>query len=237
MPRSALILSCAIHGSVLALVGWSSLWMSSRPEPARTEMSVSLSSGENALVTEEFPAPAPSPEFAVTATPETSFAPPEPSLPPAEVSPTTPETQPPQIPSFTQTPGALPSVSTAKQSHGRRAARVAPRAGSANPVASGTTVGGGGGSGYMPPQFLSRYKPPYPAEARSQRLEGMVLLLVGVDTEGHVTSVRLHQGSGYAILDRAALEAVRNWRFTPARQGDRIIPATVEVPVRFHFSS
>ena len=50
MPRIALILSCVIHGSVLAVVGWSSLVVAPRPDHSGTKMSASLLPGENALV-------------------------------------------------------------------------------------------------------------------------------------------------------------------------------------------
>ena len=97
--------------------------------------------------------------------------------------------------------------------------------------------GGGGGPGYTPPQFLMRYKPPYPEDARAQRIEGVVMLLVSVDAAGRVLSAQLSQSSGHDVLDRAALAAIRTWRFVPARQADQAVPATVEVPIRFHFST
>lgn len=99
------------------------------------------------------------------------------------------------------------------------------------------TGGGGGGPGYIPPQFLMRYKPPYPDQARAMKLEGVVLLLVSVDAAGHVTDARLSQSCGHEVLDHAALTAVRSWRFIPARQSNQPISATVEVPIRFHFSA
>ena len=94
---------------------------------------------------------------------------------------------------------------------------------------------GGGGPGYMPPQFRIRYKPPYPEQARAQRLEGMVLLLVQVDADGRVVNAGIRQSCGHAVLDRAALESVRSWRFLPARQNGAAIAAQVEVPINFRF--
>lgn len=102
---------------------------------------------------------------------------------------------------------------------------------------AGAGRGGGGGPGYTPPQFLMRYKPPYPEEARAQRMEGVVMLLVSVDAAGRVLSAQLSQSSGHDVLDRAALAAIRTWRFVPAHQADQAVPATVEVPIRFHFSA
>jgi protein TonB len=115
---------------------------------------------------------------------------------------------------------------------------------SANEATSATRGGdlagagqGGRGGGYTPPRFLLRYKPLYPAKARVQRLEGTVLLRVSVDAVGHVSGASLQRSCGHTLLDRAALEAVRSWRFIPAHQADRAVSATVEVPIRFTFST
>jgi protein TonB len=96
-------------------------------------------------------------------------------------------------------------------------------------------AGRGGGTGYVPPQFRLRYKPPYPQEARAQCLEGTVLLLVSVDAKGRVTDASIRQSSGHAVLDRVATETVRSWRFDPARQDGASVASQVEVPVRFRF--
>jgi protein TonB len=54
-----------------------------------------------------------------------------------------------------------------------------------------------------------------------------------VGEKGEVVDLKIFQSSGYAILDRASLKAVRNWRFEPARRGPRPIAMWVKVPVRF----
>jgi protein TonB len=45
--------------------------------------------------------------------------------------------------------------------------------------------------------------------------------------------VQIESSSGWPILDEAALRAVKNWRFHPARVGGIPIPSTVTVPIRF----
>jgi protein TonB len=50
---------------------------------------------------------------------------------------------------------------------------------------------------------------------------------------GECGELELGQSSGYALLDQAALEAVRTWRFRPARRGDEEIVSWVDIPVRF----
>ncbi len=91
-------------------------------------------------------------------------------------------------------------------------------------------------AGYVPPQFRLRYKPPYPPEARAQRWEGTVLLLVSVDAAGRVTRAAVRHSCGHPVLDRSALDSVRTWRFEPARQNGLTTAAEVEVPVRFSLS-
>lgn len=58
--------------------------------------------------------------------------------------------------------------------------------------------------------------PPYPMLARRMGEEGEVLLDVHVDRDGRVTEVRLRQSSGSDLLDRTAIDTVRQWRFQPA---------------------
>jgi protein TonB len=61
----------------------------------------------------------------------------------------------------------------------------------------------------------------------------VVLVLVRVAEDGIPLDVALKESSGHPMLDEAAIEAVRHWRFTPARQSGRAVTAAVEVPVRF----
>jgi protein TonB len=49
--------------------------------------------------------------------------------------------------------------------------------------------------------------------------------------------VEIRTSSGVERLDRAALDAVRRWRFVPARQGDTPVDAWVLVPIRFSLDS
>jgi protein TonB len=68
----------------------------------------------------------------------------------------------------------------------------------------------------------------YPAEAIAQGLEGEVQVLLIIDEAGKVSAARVEQGSGHAILDAAALRAVRSLQSLPADA-----PRQVVLPVRF----
>lgn len=81
--------------------------------------------------------------------------------------------------------------------------------------------------------YLDNPKPAYPALARRMKEQGRVVLRVQVGANGLPTDVQLHDGSGSDRLDNAALEAVRRWKFVPARLGSEPVAAAVLVPIVF----
>lgn len=81
--------------------------------------------------------------------------------------------------------------------------------------------------------YLNNPPPPYPALARRLKLQGTVMLRVTVSREGAARAVEVDESSGSPLLDQAAAQAVRNWRFTPARLGDVPVEEAVRVPVSF----
>lgn len=88
-----------------------------------------------------------------------------------------------------------------------------------------------------PPNFTAAYldnpAPVYPPLARRAGEQGRVLLRVYVSGQGGALEVNLSRSSGSQRLDAAALEAVRRWRFIPARQGEKPVAAWVLVPISF----
>ena len=85
--------------------------------------------------------------------------------------------------------------------------------------------------------YLSNPAPVYPRRSRMLEEEGVVKLRVHVSADGKALQVQLFKGSGYSRLDDAALTAVRNWRFVPAKQGNQSIEGWVIVPVSFKLRS
>jgi len=65
------------------------------------------------------------------------------------------------------------------------------------------------------PLLLRAPPPPYPSLASRMSWEGTVHCLIRVAPDGSVESVVVERSSGHAILDEAALEAIRTWRFEP----------------------
>jgi len=83
---------------------------------------------------------------------------------------------------------------------------------------------------------LDHPDPAYPMAARRAHLQGDVVLRLAVDEAGRLTSVSVERGSGYRILDDAAIANVKLWRFEPAVQGGRPIATVAELPVRFRLA-
>ena len=81
--------------------------------------------------------------------------------------------------------------------------------------------------------YLNNPRPPYPMVARRMGYNGKVILNVEVLAEGKAGQVLLHQSSGYAILDNAALQTVKTWKFSPAKRFGRPATQWFLVPIRF----
>jgi periplasmic protein TonB len=99
----------------------------------------------------------------------------------------------------------------------------------------GGGMGGGPyrpGSGVEPPRLLKEVRANYTDEARRANITGEVLLEIVVRRDGGVGDVRILKrlGSG---LDQKAVEAVRQWRFAPARLKGVPVDVIVEVSVDF----
>lgn len=91
-----------------------------------------------------------------------------------------------------------------------------------------------------PPRFAAAYlanpPPPYPVSARRRGIEGEVRLEARISPAGHAQEVRVVASAGDLSLDEAAQEAVRHWRFEPARRGSLAVEAWVSIPVVFRLN-
>ena len=84
-----------------------------------------------------------------------------------------------------------------------------------------------------PPRYRITTRPSYPAYARQRGHEGMVLISAEVKADGHTGKVRIKKSSGFALLDEAALNAVRTWAFEPAKKMSKPVDAFVLIPLKF----
>jgi periplasmic protein TonB len=100
---------------------------------------------------------------------------------------------------------------------------------------SGGGTGGGPyrpGSGITAPSIIREVKPDYTEEGRRRNIEGDVVLEIIVRRDGTVGSVKVVQGLG-AGLDQRATDAVRQWRFSPAKRYGTPVDVIVEVAMEF----
>ncbi|MCX9157371.1 TonB family protein [Niveibacterium sp. 24ML] len=81
--------------------------------------------------------------------------------------------------------------------------------------------------------YLQNPRPEYPALSRRLGEQGRVVLRVRVEANGSAGLVELHRSSGFSRLDEAALQAVRRWKFVPARRGNEAVAESVLVPIPF----
>ena len=83
------------------------------------------------------------------------------------------------------------------------------------------------------PKYRENSQPAYPRIATERGFEGVVLLSAEIEADGKVGVLKVKNSSGYAVLDRAALDAVKKWKFDPGKKMGRPISMWVDVPVKF----
>jgi protein TonB len=84
--------------------------------------------------------------------------------------------------------------------------------------------------------YLANQPPVYPSSARRRGVEGTTIVEARVGLAGDARDVKLAVSAGDEALDRAAMEAVRTWRFVPARRGEQLIEASVRIPLVFRLN-
>lgn len=75
--------------------------------------------------------------------------------------------------------------------------------------------------------------PSYPRSALRSGSEGSVVVSIAVGADGVPTDVQVVERSGNRELDRAAMQAARDWRFEPAIRNGKAVAASVRLPVDF----
>jgi protein TonB len=102
--------------------------------------------------------------------------------------------------------------------------------GDAPPPVAAVRVGGQ----IKEPRKLKHVAPTYPPIARSARVQGQVVLECTISPQGRVTDVRLVRG--IPLLDAAAIEAVKQWVYTPTLLNGVPVPVIMTVTVNFRIS-
>ena len=83
------------------------------------------------------------------------------------------------------------------------------------------------------PLYRENAPPSYPEIARVHGYEGIVLVSAEILPDGRVGNMKIRKSSGYAILDQSAIEAVKPWKFEPAKKSGNPFTVWVELPIKF----
>jgi protein TonB len=86
-------------------------------------------------------------------------------------------------------------------------------------------------SGMQVPRKVANVDPVYPRVAQEARIEGIVILEATIDARGRVVDVRVLRSQ--PLLDQAAVDAVRQWIYTPTLLNGVPIPIVMTVTVNF----
>ena len=77
-------------------------------------------------------------------------------------------------------------------------------------------------------------QPMYPEKERQEGVEGAVILAVDIDATGAVAGAKVDKAvDGHPAFTDAAIAAVKQWRFEPARQDGKPVAIQVKIPVKF----
>ncbi len=85
--------------------------------------------------------------------------------------------------------------------------------------------------GVRAPQKLRAVNPVYPPIAQSAPVQGIVIIEATIGADGQVTNARILRS--VPLLDQAAIDAVRQWEFTPTLLNGVPVPVVMTVTVNF----
>lgn len=85
--------------------------------------------------------------------------------------------------------------------------------------------------GIQPPQKVVDAQPVYPAVAQQAHVQGIVVIEATIDIRGNVTAARVIKS--VPLLDQAALDAVKQWKYTAALLNHAAVPVIMTVTVNF----
>jgi protein TonB len=86
------------------------------------------------------------------------------------------------------------------------------------------------------PKLIRHVEPDYPESARKLALSGKVMARFVVDESGIVHEPAVFSADPPGVFDASVLEAVKGWRFEPAKHRGRAVKVVVTVPVRFNIA-
>ena len=239
IPLGGRIMVVALVASMHLLVVW--MWMaaSCEPRPVTRELTVSLMKPGGPKMRASMPrlqsaAPAP------PAPPKLQSRPPDPK-PLSRRRPVAEQAQipvdAPVVPVQTDAVTDSTAVSSSLSSSTSAVYSDSAGYGSGSASGSGSAIGSVGENADTEPDYHAAYLnnpvPVYPMIARRMGWEGKVMLKVEVLASGLPGRISVHRSSGHEVLDQAALDAVRGWKFVAARHAGQPITRFFLVPIPF----
>jgi TonB family protein len=88
------------------------------------------------------------------------------------------------------------------------------------------------GKGVTAPKLLEKTEAEYSEDARAAKIQGVVILVAVIDTDGRAKDIRVRNGAGYG-LDEKAVEALSKWTFQPATSGGEPVQVEAQIEVNF----
>ena len=88
------------------------------------------------------------------------------------------------------------------------------------------------GGGVSAPRAIFAPDPEYSEEARKAKYQGTVVLYMIVGPDGRARDIRVVRSVGMG-LDEKAIDAVRTWKFDPARRDGQAVAVQINVEVSF----
>ena len=84
------------------------------------------------------------------------------------------------------------------------------------------------------PTQIKKVQPVYPAEAQAAKVQGIVIMEATIGVDGRVTDARVLRS--VPLLDQAAVDAVRQWEYTPTLLNGTAVPIIMTVTVTFNLA-
>lgn len=126
-----------------------------------------------------------------------------------------------------ESPAAPPGMEVASGSGNQAAPSILTAASVPAPTLQDNRVSQGVAQGLL----IKRVQPVYPAQAAAMHLQGAVELLATISKDGSVTNLK--QMSGDAILGRAAMDAVKQWKYRPYLLNGQPLEIQTQITVKF----
>lgn len=226
--------SLACHAIIAILLAAAGMFDMGRPPDAILEVAIIGGGGGGGAKARAVQAPAAQPR---------ETPPVKPALPDDIVEKKEAIEEKPQPPEPVAQPEPVPADTAAAGSQGGETGEPGDSSGAAGQgsgdgsgsAGEGAGAGNGIGNPAVPPRIIYHREPVYPSSARNREIEGTTMVRLLIGAAGAVEASSVEKSSGSRELDAAAVKALKEWRFVPAKDSfGRSMRCYVYIPVNFH---